>query len=162
MEPTTAKGAAMMRFPTQAIRYPPLAATLSTATVRRIWRDRMRWSCDAASPCSWTRPPEFSSRSSTSSSGVAIVSTAVTSSRSEETAVALMSPRKLRTKIRLRDFDAPASFLFSSACLRAFLALSIFLNCFLLSIASFKMSDISSYFSLRHLTSNLSGGRPLR
>ena len=95
----------MMRFPTQAIRYPPLAATLSTATVRRIWRDRMRWSCDAASPCSWTRPPEFSSRSSTSSSGVAIVSTAVTSSRSEETAVALM--RKASTNSMLSRSRTP-------------------------------------------------------
>ncbi len=47
MDPRVAKGAASRRSATQAIMYPPEAATLSTLTVRRMlaFRRRSSWVC---------------------------------------------------------------------------------------------------------------------
>ena len=59
-----------------------------------------RSSCDAAKPCSWTVPPEFSSRSSTRSPGCATRNTADTSSRNDAAALARRSPLKSSTNMR--------------------------------------------------------------
>ena len=67
IDPIIANGDAIILFATQAIIYPPLAATLSTHIVNGILLSLILFNWEAAKPCSCTVPPEFSNLNNTSS-----------------------------------------------------------------------------------------------
>ena len=113
--------------------YPPLAATLSTHIVKGIFLSFILFSCEAAKPCSWTVPPEFSSLNKTSSPFLHDNITPETSLLSETISLALIFPLKSMTNN-----------LFSNFLLDFFLALMNFLKSDFVRIFFFIFSYIES------------------